>query len=358
MLLSILCKSIAKISKSSKSPLTIAFALCKDSELKHQRPFDSLQNHYDAVAVRINVRDLALATIGQPEERQTDSGNNEGPVNSKEIVVGEEEGEELSDEDGSNCSEFLKVSFLDYDLEKQPPVIYTKDNSSDIFPEFLPKKRKTKRNSKTAGGKGRRGYHIFNEENLNRSDDEDTGPRYTKQKYNSISMSDNTEFSAWIKTISSDQAVEEYCTKGVGLKREVIGKERERWSTEVETGLNKLLLYDPSQHFPRIEEVQVVQAPPPEPNGSQDGTENGESNAEGLEDIPDEEEQLYEVDSSAMVDERHDPGETSPGWENDGDRTQCTRNIECVAAGGADDECAVGDRCLQSGEGVASRDAP
>ena len=193
------------------------------------------------------------------------------------------------------------------------------------------------------------------------SDDEETGPRYTKQKYNSISTSDETEFGVSMKTTrSSDQAAEECGAKGVNqmaLKCDVIIEEMERCSPEPETGPIKLLIFDPSQHVPRIEEVRVVRAPPPEPNGSQDGTENGESNAEGLEDIPDEEEQLYEVDSSAMVDERHDPGETSPGWENDGDRTQCARNIEYVAAGGADDEGAAGDRYLQSGEGGASRDA-
>ena len=114
-----------------------------------------------------------LAARGDPEERQTDSSDSEGPVNSKEIVVGEEEGEEMSDEDWSNCSEFLKDF---YDLEKKPPVIYTKDNSRDIFPEFFPKKRKRKRNSKTAGGRGRSGYHAVNEENLNHigdSDDDD-----------------------------------------------------------------------------------------------------------------------------------------------------------------------------------------
>ena len=489
-----------------------------------------------------------LTAKGDHEERQADSSDSDGfichPISSKEVVVGEEEGEELSDENGSNCSEFLKVSLLDYDLEKQPPVIYTKDNSSDIFPEFFPKKRKTERNSKIIRGRRRRGYHIVNEEILNHigdtddddddddyilggytkpiqkeplilrrsredireellesedsefdedqggytrntpdqptiidddsrpcelgcitdettsdpdggytcsflqinetnplvvdkpqsdnndsdeyigyaisgqhksqlldmpnlgsletiddglewdssdddndgytigkslvepiitkppwdvddglewdsSDDEETGPRYTKQKYNSISTSDETEFSSSTKTTrSSDQAAEECGAKGVNqmeLKCDVISEEIERCSPEPETGPNKLLIFDPSQHVPRTEEVQVVQAPPPEPNGSQDVSENGKRNAEGLEDIPDEEEQLYEVDSSAMVDERHDPGETNQG--SDGDRTRCARNTDSVAAGGTDDEGAAGDRYLQSDEGVASRDA-
>ena len=136
----------------------------------------------------------------------------------------------------------------------------------------------------------------------------------------------------------------------VGLKRDVIGKEMERWSTEAETGPNKQLLYDPSQHVRRIEEVRVVQAPPPEPNSSQDVPENGESNAECLEDIPNEDEQLYEVDSSAMVDERHDCGDAAQGLGNDGDRTGCARNTDGVAAEGTEEESPVAD-----GEQVAAR---
>ena len=78
------------------------------------------------VEFRLNTPENVLAPGEDSEESQTDSGNRECPGSNKNMLVDEEEGEELSNEDGSNRSEFLKVPFLDYDLEKRPPVIYTK----------------------------------------------------------------------------------------------------------------------------------------------------------------------------------------------------------------------------------------
>ena len=158
-----------------------------------------------------------------------------------------------------------------------------------------------------------------------------------------------------VNTCTLDEAAEDISTNGmelVDLKIDVI----ERGSTELETDPKKLLLYDPSQHFPRIEEVLVVQAPPPEPNGSQNATENGESNAEGLEDIPNENEQLYGVGPYEMLDKGHGSGEATKGLENDSDGAGCTQNAEGVAAEG-EDEGLVADRCQQSREQVPARDA-
>ena len=174
-----------------------------------------------------------------------------------------------------------------------------------------------------------------------------------------------------VNTCTLDEAAEDFSTNGmelVDLKRDVI----ERWSTELETDLKKLLLYDPSQHFPELETdpqklllydpsqhfpgIEAVQAPPPEPNDSQNAPENGESNAEGLEDIPDEDEQFYGVGSSEMLDKGHGSGEATKGLENDSDGAGCTQNAKGVAAEG-EDEGLVADRCQQSREQVAARDA-
>ena len=254
-----------------------------------------MQIHYDAVEFRPNTSEKLLAAGGDSEEIQTDIGDGGGPVSNTEMVSFQ--GEELSDEDGPKSSEFM-----DYNLEVQQPVIYTKDNSSDHFPKSLLRKTKTKRKGKTS-----------------------------------------------IKTTrSSNQEPKECDVKGsnqVEFKRDVIGKEMKRCSLslepESETGANRLLTFDPSQHFRRIEEVVVVHAPPPEWNRSQKATENCKSNAEVLENIPDEEEQLHEVDGSAMVDEEHDSGETSQDSEND--RTGSAQNTDGFAAQAAEDRGPIVD---------------
>ena len=506
---------------------------------------------------------------GDPEGSQTDSddGSAYHPDFRKE-TVGEE-----ADESGSNCStEFLNISLVDHDLEKQPPVIYTNDNSSDIFPVFFPKNRKDKLKSRSGRGKKEHNrYHIASQENPNHeedtdddyilggytkpiqseplilkrsrediraefvssddseldedtggytrnkldqpiiisqdddagckslssnvsdysktdevtaertvgqleetdpliedddyttkeehsipqtdaaneggtlhgspkwdgsidniddcyliqsqqeskmkvddlewdssdddndgytvgksivepiiikppwdvddglewdsSDNEDTGPRYTKQKYNGFTYS--FEMFEGCSTTNSysdkvsdfdDITVHSNGTKirigrrtgiGIGQLSSLAGSEKgvyevkqkfntiseEMKSTELETGPNKLLLYDPSQNFPRIEEVRVVQAPPPQSNGPQDASENGECNAESLKDLPDEEEQRCEVGSSATVDERYDSGDAAQERSTDGD------TVERAEVDGG-----VADRHQQSGVGAAAGD--
>ena len=110
--------------------------------------------------------------------RQTDSDDSsDGSAHYPEFrktVGADENADELSDENGSSCSDFLIVPLPDYDLERHPPTIYDKDNSSDIFPEFFPK---LKSRTGIGKGKGRKGCHITSEDNLknneNAEDDDD-----------------------------------------------------------------------------------------------------------------------------------------------------------------------------------------
>ena len=138
-------------------------------------------------------------------------------------------------------------------------------------------------------------------------------------------------------------------------------EEMERWSTELKTRPNKLLLYDPSQHFPRIEEVRVVQAPPPEPNASQGASEDDTNSLENFQSSPDEE-QLYEVNASAARDERrglnthNEVDVTTQGSENQGAENECAQNTDVVAEG-PQDEGTAADRQKQSQKGVAAQGA-
>ena len=160
------------------------------------------------------------------------------------------------------------------------------------------------------------------------------------------------------KPIREELAVDDCSTKGVNdVAIQKSNEEMEKWCTEFKTGPNKLLLYDPSQHSPRFEEVRVAQAPLPEPNTSQDISDSPEN----FESSPDEE-QLCEVSASAARDEsrglntQNDGGITTQVLENDEVETDCTQNTD-VAADKPQDEDTIAYRQKQCQKEVAARGA-